>query len=288
MMNDADFAPLKQMEAFTDAMFNRVFEFQERKHPAWNPAAPFSQRIQGLPLHALIFSNPDRDPAKFGPTVAPFFPLRGELRRIAHYCRQVAPQPVVGDFACGNGFIGSLLAREGVRVVGVRHVGAKPNQIADFFDAQRYDLRQSWDDTVLDVAFSAWMPSGVNLTPEMLKQQPKLLVHIFTEHTVPTTGQWLTGTPQAYILPADFALIDEWTVTRPKNMLHEIWPDLTPCPEETRVVRIAAAPGYHDISLRGFVEAAQGYDWEAELEMTLLALRAKAQIQAQGIAVRIE
>ena len=109
-----EYEKLRDMEFFSEDMFNRIIEFQERLHPAWNSALPFAERIKGLPLHALVFSNPDRDPAKCGPTIAPFYPLRGEIRQMVHCARQVADVPIVCDLHAGNGFIGSLLAREGV------------------------------------------------------------------------------------------------------------------------------------------------------------------------------
>jgi hypothetical protein len=65
------FAALKDMESFTDAMFNRIVAFQEKIHPAWNSERSFDDRIKDLPLHALVFSNPDRDPAQFAHTIAP-------------------------------------------------------------------------------------------------------------------------------------------------------------------------------------------------------------------------
>ena len=152
---------LRDMGSFTDAMFNRIIAFQERRHSAWNPALPFAERIKDLPLHYLIFSNADRDPARYRHTVAPYYPLRNEMRRIAGYARLVADKPVVADLDCGNGFIGSLIAREGVRVIGVRDPHGKPNQIEDFHDAGCYEVRQSTIadiDFPLDVAFSSWMP----------------------------------------------------------------------------------------------------------------------------------
>ena len=55
-----EYEKLRDMEFFSEDMFNRIIEFQERLHPAWNSALPFAERIKGLPLHALVFSNPDR------------------------------------------------------------------------------------------------------------------------------------------------------------------------------------------------------------------------------------
>src|SRR3569623_2108112 len=129
------------MEAYSEDIFNRIIAFLVRQHPAWISELTFTQRIEGLPLHFLVFSAPDRDPAMFGPTVAPFIPLRAEMRKLAAYARQVADQPVICDLHAGNGFVGSLLAREGVKVIGVRDPAAKPNQIRRLYDSERYEFR---------------------------------------------------------------------------------------------------------------------------------------------------
>src|SRR5210317_1134681 len=87
------FAPLKHMESFTNEMFNRIIAFQEKEHAAWNTELDYGKRIEGLPLHNLIFSNPDRDPENFGPTIAPYYPLREEMEKLAAYSKQVADDP---------------------------------------------------------------------------------------------------------------------------------------------------------------------------------------------------
>ena len=103
---------LRNMETFTEEMFNRIIEFQERWHPAWDPNKPFEERIARLPLHWLVFSNPDRDPAKFGPTVTHWYPLRYEMLKIARYAQAVADEPVIADLHARNGFAGSLRSEE--------------------------------------------------------------------------------------------------------------------------------------------------------------------------------
>ena len=128
------FQKLRGMDSFSEELFNRIFSFQEKKHPAWDVNHPFAERIRDLSLHNLIFSNPDRDPQKFGPTVAHYYPLREENRALAHYIRHVSQSPVVLDLHGRNGFIGSLLAREGIKVIGLRDPSEKPNQISDFYD----------------------------------------------------------------------------------------------------------------------------------------------------------
>jgi hypothetical protein len=282
------FEPLRNMEAFSEEMFNRIIAFQERQHPAWNASSSFDERIKGLPLHYLVFSNPDRDPAKMGPTVAHIIPLRDEMRRIAAYARQVVDDPVICDLHAGNGFVGSLLAREGLKVVGVRDPEAKPNQIKDFYDCEHYELREQSIESIdfpFDVVFSCWMPPGKNYTPQIVKHQPKLIVFIHTKHTREETGEPQTGVPEAFTdLPERYQLIHEWGMTRPKDLFSEIWPDLTPSIEETRYVKVYADRDYHDIAVEDDQPSANPYDWERELEMALLARQAMEHLRSQGLS----
>lgn len=281
------FEKLREMEAFTVDMFNNIIEFQEKQHPAWNQDAPFENRIQNLPLHALIFSNHDRDPAKFGPTTTHWYPLHAEIQTIARYMQQVAEQPVMCDWACNNGFIGSLIAREGVKGIGVREPSAKPNQIKNFYDKNCYEIRDMPVENIdfpFDVAFCAWMPSGINLTQQILRHQPKLIVLVYSDH-VDNQGRRQVGTAEAFTdLPDEYLLIDEWTINRPKDLLHEAWPDLTKSIEEIRYTRIYAAKPYHDITI-ALDPVIDPYSWERDLELALLTLEAKAELQAKGIPV---
>ena len=282
------FEALRNMGTFSEDMFNRIIAFQEKQHPAWNPALPFDERIKGLPLHYLVFSNPDRDPAKLGPTVSHIIPLRDEMRRIAAYACQVAKDPVICDLHAGNGFVGSLLAREGVKVIGVRDPGAKLNQIKDFYDRELYELREQPIDAIdfpFDVAFSCWMPGGKNYTPQILKHHPKLVVFIHTKHAGEKNGEPQTGVPEAFTdLPPQYQLIHEWGMTRPKDLFYEVWPDLTPSVEETRYVKVYADRDYQHIDVTDDQPSADPYAWDQDLEMALLARQAKEHLQAQGMS----
>jgi len=277
------------MDTFSEEMFNRIIAFQERQHPAWNATLPFAERIKGLPLHYLVFSNPDRDPARMGPTVSHIIPLRDEMRRIAAYARQVAKAPVICDLHAGNGFVGSLLAREGVKVIGVREPDSKPNQIKDFYDHDSYELREQSVDAIdfpFDVAFSCWMPAGKNYTPQIIKHNPKLIVFIHTKHFREKTGEPQTGVPEAFTeLPSPrYQLIHEWGMTRPKDLFYDVWPDLTPSIEETRYVKVYADQDYQHIEVDDDQPSADPYDWEQELEMALLARQAMEHLRAQGMS----
>ena len=283
------FNKLKEMEGFTEELFNRIFAFQEKNHPAWDPKQPFAERIKGIPLHNLIFSNPDRDPKALGPTIAHYYPLREENRALVYYAKHVAENPVVLDVHGRNGFVGSLLAREGVKVVGLRDPDEKPNQIADFYDPESYELREGKladVDFDIDVAFSAWMPSGQNYTPDIVKLKPRLIIFVYTEHVNEHSKQWQTGCEAAFNeLPDNYRIIDEWSIARPENLLQEAWPDLSPSIEETRYVRIFADQSVADIPQYAPEEMAEPYDWEADLEIALLTLEAKEHLRSRGIAV---
>lgn len=284
-----EFGKLRHMEAFSEAMFNRIVSIQEKDHPAWNETKPFAERIRNIPLHALIFSNPDRDPAEFASTIAPFYPLRGEMQQIAHCVKQVSKNPIVCELHAGNGFVGSLLAQEGVKVIGQRDPAAKLNQIANFYDSGKYTMKEQTLDQIdfeFDVAFSAWMPSGQNLTPQILQHKPKLIIFIHTDHFDENNEVPQTGTPEAFTdLPENYLLIADWSITRPRDCLHEVWEELTPSIEEVRHVKIFADAPWHNIDIGKELEPAMPYDWEKELDMVLTALSAKEHLRSQGFPV---
>ncbi len=279
-----DFEKLKKMGSFSDAMLNRIISFQERQHPAWDESASFAERIKDLPLHALVFSNPDRNPATHRHTIAPFYPLRSELRRIAAFIKKLGDNTRTVEFECGNGFVGSLLGREGVKIEGVRGNHYKPNQLESFYDPEVFSFIDNDNNLAndgIDVALSIWMPSGVNLTPSILAAKPKIVIYMYSDHEHEGLAQ--TGTPEAFNdLPANYKLIEQWSITRPADLFHEIWPDLTPSMEETRHTRIYASTNYFNISIDD-EENVEGYDWEKELEMTLLGHEAKQFLHAKGI-----
>lgn len=278
------FEALKDMESFTEDMFNRIIAFQEKEHPAWIETLPFADRIRDLPLHYLIFSNGDRDPQRFGPTVAPFYPLHHEILTLAHYIRQLGDNPLICDVHAGNGFLGSLIGREGFQVIGLRDPNARPNQIADFFDPECYQPRSGTlddDDLAFDVALSSWMPSERNDTPAILRHQPKLIIYFFTDHLDQGSGHRQVGSADAFVPGRPYELIDEWEVIRPANLFRDIWPDLTGNIEETRKVRVFARSGFHHLSRPQSLHP-DPYDWERELEMALLAHRARDYVQTRG------
>lgn len=284
-----NFELLREMDSFSEDMLNRIIAFQTKEHPAWNSQLPFAQRIRALALHDLVFSHPQRDPKHNGPTIAHYAPRRAEMWRIGAYARTVAKEPVVCELHARNGFLGSLLAAENVKVIGLRDPRAKPNQIVDFYDTERYELRTGTvmdNAPAFDVGFSAWMPSGENHTPALLACRPKLIVYVYTEHADPITLQTQTGTADAFTgLPDDYQLIDEWQDRRLANFFQEIWPDLTGNLAETRITRIYARTEFHDLAPIKSTGPLAYYDWEKDLQMASLALEAKQFLKQRGVAL---
>lgn len=282
------FEPLKKMNSFTEDMFNRIIAFQEKEHPAWIAQLPFEQRIKELPLHYLMFSNGDRDPGIYASTVLPYYPLHHEMLDLVHYMRQVSLQPKVLDIHCGNGFFGSLLAREGIKVTGLREPHLKPNQIEDFYNPENFQLLNGSISELkdeYDVIVSNWMPSNCNYTPDILELKPKMVVYLFSEHLDESTGLRQTGTVDAFDPGPDYTLVDHWSVVRPENLLKEIWPDLTGNIEEKRQVRVYAHKDLNLIKKFRHEGSTETYDWEKELEMTMLAHKAKDMVRSKGFPV---
>lgn len=281
------FEILRNMESFTQNMFNGIIGFQEKDHPAWKNDLNFQDRIKNIPLHYLMFSNADRDPKTHGPTIAHYYPLKFEMEKIADYIKQVSDKALVCDVHARNGFIGSLLAQENIKVIGLQDEEEKPNQIESFYDQTNYEIKPGTlkdTDLNIDVVFSSWMPTGKNITNDIVAKNPKLVIYIFTEHVNEFSGERQTGTNESFgeQLPDQYKLLEEWSVTRPQDLLHEIWPDLTGNLEETRLVRIYANEGYHDIHSALKEENTKGYDWEQDLQMAETALRAKQEMKNRG------
>lgn len=215
--------------AFIRSMLEQIDEFQYRRHLAWNERAPFGERIERLPLYFLEFNNHDRDKSRHGPTIAHYSPARRELRALARFCQSLVPHPTVLDVGCGNGFIGSLLAREGVRVIGIDDYSWPPPQIGRFSDADRYELHAPCslaDYTAgYDIALCSWMVPGGNLTEAILANYPSAVIHIFSTDRY-RDGKLITGTEAAYRCPEDYKVAGGWDVSMPADYFAAIVPEL--------------------------------------------------------------
>jgi len=285
-----NFEILRNMEPFTEQMFNNIIGFQEKDHPAWNNDLPFADRIKNIPLHYLVFSNADRNPETHGPTINHYYPLQFEMAKIAAYAQAVSKEPVILDAHARNGFVGSLLANEGAKVIGMRSNEEKPNQIEEFHDPDNYEFKSGNIEDVdfpVDVIFSSWMPRETNITNEVVRLNPKLVIYVHTNHTNEHDGKPQTGTTSSFgdDLPENFQLIEEWAVTRPENLFNEIWPDLTGNPEETRHVKIFANTPFHSLEIDEQDLNITGYNWEEELLMAETARQAKEQMKQRGFPI---
>jgi hypothetical protein len=283
LFENKKYEPLRDMERFTQDMFNRIIDFQEKKHAAWDTKLSFDQRIAGLPLHNLIFSSADRDPTRFGPTIAPFYPLRLEIFKIANYVKQAGSDAVLGDYYPNNGFLGSLIAREGINTLGLRINNTLPNQIGEFYDNQVYNYTdKKLSQLDCDAVLVSWPYSETNPTHDILATKPKIIIYIYTEHKNQETGKRQTGSDDMFDqLKDNYQLIDHWKVTRAKDLLHAIWPDMTPNIEEHRLVRIYADKTLTHIKQDTTTDISPVYDWEKDLQMAELALEAKTELDMQ-------
>jgi len=293
LFNDARFSALRSMPQFTEAMFNRIIEFQEKKHLAWNENAAFLERIAQLPLHYFIFSNYDRDPDTQGPTLAHYYPLKEEMHKLAYYldcadCREIV------DYYPGNGLIGSLLARAaGLNAVGLAFNNHKPSQIEHFYDRDRYRMlqhREIFQTAPEQAYFVSWTPSGCNPVDEILRQKPRLIIFVGSEHRNEENGERQVGVANMYqTLQDSYQLWDQWEITRAENLLHKIWPDMTPNIEETRQVYVFANKSVaspHDEPLNDEqAKPNEGYFWESELRMAELAAEAMKTLQGMNLPI---
>jgi len=280
--NEARFNALKDMQQFTEDMFNRIIDFQEKKHVAWDESAPFSQRIDKLPLHYFIFSNYDRDPVKQGPTLAHYYPLKKEMYKLAQYLHCAGCREVI-DYYPGNGLLGSLLGNAAqMPVIGLGFNNKKPSQIENFYDRQWFHMvseTRNYSPGAATGYFVSWTPSGCNPVPEIVKHKPRLIIFVGSQHINAETGECQVGISNMLDDLPDYQLWDSWEIVRPENLLHKIWPDMTQNIEEVRQVHVFAANEIDLKQTRNEEPSSQnathsGYFWERELYMAELAAEA--------------
>src|SRR5688572_15954862 len=89
--------------------------FLEGKHPACDRSLPFAERIASLPLFAF-----DCIPAvrytggrQRVTAISWHTPMGSEMAAIGRLVKQLGPEPTLLDVGCANGFLSTLLAREG-------------------------------------------------------------------------------------------------------------------------------------------------------------------------------
>jgi SAM-dependent methyltransferase len=169
---------------YLDLMVQRVVACQQHQHAVWNEGLSFDERISNLPLYALELNNCDRDPKKHGLTIAHYAPAKQEMIALTRIFESSGSKLRILDVGCGNGFIGSLLAREGLPVIGIDDFSWSPPQIPYLFDERVYEHRapvslEKFEDD-FNVAFCSWMVPNVNLTPLIVSKRPEFIVHVYS------------------------------------------------------------------------------------------------------------
>lgn len=226
---------------FLDSMLEGIIAFQQYRHPAWNETSPFEERISRLPLYALEFNHPDRDAKLHGPTIAHYAPDQREIAALAQTIGSIGSCLCVLDVGCGNGFVGSLLAREGVPVVGIDDHSWHQPQIPRFHDPGVYQLRaplslEDFNEEV-DVTFCSWMVPGSNLTKLLVGCHPKLIIQVYSPDCE-RGGLRETGTNDAYILPDGYMRLGAWAACTPENFISHAIPGIPPKYQTVRIVEI--------------------------------------------------
>ena len=250
-------------------MINCIIAFQKHEHPAWNDSIPFHLRIEGLPLYALEFNNPDRNPLEFGPTISHFSPRKSEMRALALMCKNIGTDPQILDIGCGNGFLGSLLAREGVRVTGIDNLSWRPPQIPKFYDQDCYELIAplSFENFKknFDVAFCSWMVPGINLTKEIIARNPSLIIHVFSNH-IQNDAIQETGLKEAFICPVGYHIVGGWKAETPGDFFSGIDQRLSSKPTKVRYVEIWRREDAEPIEFLHPLQFNDNYHWDKERE----------------------
>ncbi len=266
--NDMDNITPKDKEYIFE-MLKSIIAFQKHKHPAWDDSIPFHSRIERLPLYSLEFNNPDRNSLEFGPTISHFPPRKSEMRAIALMCNNIGPDAQILDIGCGNGFLGSLLAREGLRVTGIDDLSWKPPQIPKFYDQDCYEFitplsfknfRKDFD-----VAFCSWMIPGINLTKEIIARNPSLIIHFYSKH-IQNDGCQETGLKEAFICPAGYQIVGGWKAETPGDFFSGIDKQLSSKPTKVRYVEIWRREDVGPIKFQHPLQFNDNYYWDVERE----------------------
>jgi hypothetical protein len=246
-------------------MFRNIDLFRAKKHPAWDPNEQFSRRIKNLPLYFLEYHHHTRNLKTESVTVTHYVPSRAEMMALAKIIQSYGNNLRVCDVGCGNGFIGSLLAREGVQVFGVDDNSFKQPQIPNFFDKDCYSkIIASIEDPsiILDVAFCSWMSPGTNLATAIAAKNPRLIIHLFSPDRQ-SDGSPTTGTTTAYNCPDNYHLLTSWSTLLPKDYFLQIGAP-SGNPKTIRKVRIYAHNELEKechVTPLGFSKL---YDWDKE------------------------
>jgi hypothetical protein len=171
------------------------------------------------------------------------------------------------DIGCGNGFIGSLLAREAVRVIGIDDLSWKRPQIEAFHDSNAYEMRVPCrlGDFLgnFQVALCSWMVPGSNLTTEILARGPAFVIHIYSpDHQ--TDGSLTTGICEAYRCRPPYMVLCRWAVVTPADYFAALDNRFDVNSRKLRVVEVWKRQDAPDVSFPELNAVGEEYDWELE------------------------
>ncbi len=248
-----------------------IISFQIKIHPAWNENNSFLERIRELPLYFLEFNHNSRIDEVHSVTVTHYVPHRIELITLSKIINSIGNNVHVCDIGCGNGFIGSLLGREGVSIFGIDDHSYKQPQISRFIDKQHYSITEKTldsEDVQFDVAFCGWMSPYTNLTPSILLKEPKLIIHIYSPDRQ-KDGSLITGTTEAYQCPDNYSRLIEWSSVLPENYFLPLGSitdlqGLTPNPRKDRRVLLYIRNDIKNIRNYNPLENNGLYYWDIE------------------------
>jgi len=205
-------------------ILNNIIQFEQKAHPAWNPKESFSTRIQQLPLYFLEVNHHSKDKRTQSVTVTHYVPCRAEMKALAEIISSCGKDLRVCDIGCGNGFLGSLLAREGVEIFGIDNRSYNQSQISSFHDENCYIVIETAlenPEITFDIGFCSWMTPNANLTPEILSKNPLMIIHVFSPHRQ-SNGTPTTGKREAYIRPRHFKYLVGWRTVLPRDYFRPI------------------------------------------------------------------
>jgi len=164
------------------------------------------------PLEAVVLED------FFGsPRASSWIPRHADIARIAGYILLV-DKPRVIDAGCGKqGFISMLLAREGLKVLGV-NIEISLENVGRYSVIEGLKLRQGNAESIAlyknrNVVFNSWMPQSSDWSGcfKNLKPRPEMIVYVKSRSTGIQPG--MPGNCNAwntYALPIGFVEADRW------------------------------------------------------------------------------
>jgi len=258
------------IEKYVQLTKNNICQFEKKNHPAWKQSEKFTNRINNLPLYWLEFNHPGKNEKTQSVTVTHYVPCRTEIMVLSKIIKSFNKDFKVCDIGCGNGFLGSLLAREGVKVFGIDDRSYNQPQIKSFLDKECYKIIEtSLSDLKIpfDVAFCSWMTPGTNLMPQIIAKKPSLIIHVFSPDRQ-RNGTPTTGTQEANKCTSDYRLIVGWRTVFPKDYfipLNEIYGlKFTENVQKIRIVNIFAHKKLKLIDCISDLDITSFYDWDVE------------------------